>query len=130
MIYEICLILWKERKCQARITCPKLFPSYTFQLETTHYINRNLLLLCICIISVLANMTCTEEKKKDEAQYCSKILRNMENVMLRKGFAFLLSARVITTMKLSFYGTNMNLFFKQKYVLSTTEDDTLQRNGT
>lgn len=54
----------------------------------------------------------------------------MENVMLRKGFAFLLSARVITTMKLSFYGTNMNLFFKQKYVLSTTEDDTLQRNGT
>ena len=75
-------------------------------------------------------MTCTEEKKTDEAQYCSKILRNMENVMLRKGFAFLLSARVITTMKLSFYGTNMNLFFKQKYVLSTTEDDTLQRNGT
>ena len=54
----------------------------------------------------------------------------MENVMLRKCFAFLLSARVITTMKLSFYRTNMNLFFKQKYVLSTTEDDTLQRNGT
>ena len=39
-------------------------------------------------MSVLANMTCTEEKKTYEAQYRSKILQNMEIIVLQKGSAF------------------------------------------
>lgn len=75
-------------------------------------------------------MTCTEEKKTYEAQYRSKILQNMEIIVLRKGYAFHLSSKEINIMKLRVYKTNMDLFVKQKYVFSTAEDFRLQRNGT
>lgn len=113
--------LVKKRKQQARIICPELVSSCTFQLEETHSLHK---------LKSSPFSSCKHDMHWGEAQYRSKILQNMEIIVLREGSAFHLSSREINIMKLRVYKTNMDLFVKQKYVFSTAEDFRLQRNGT